>query len=44
MANLIGRSMTKCYAEKLIIINFGEMHARRLLSTNVELNEMDPKL
>ena len=38
----IGRSMTKFYVK--IDHNSGAMCARRLFSTNAELNEMDPKL
>ena len=38
----IGRSMTKLYIK--INQNCGATRARKLLSTNAELNEMDPKL
>ena len=38
----IGRSMTKLCVK--INQNCGAMRAKRLLSTNAEINEMDPKL
>ena len=38
----IGQRMTRLCVK--INHNFGAMRARRLLSTNAELNEMDPKL
>ena len=38
----ISRSMTKLCVK--INLNCGATRARRLLSTNAELNEMDPKL